>query len=217
MLHARNDFLPDIAAFREIDPVQKVHIRFMRKGVAIGEVDPALRHAGANAQRVVPFAFGAGGNFSRFRQRPKPDGSARIARQRQRFGLRRFDGLRKGDRLDVAAAIMDGHFRTQLVEIETFGEILRERQRAIEKIAPLASGEDKEIEQYLALRRQQRGKARLARSKRRDIVRDKPVQETPCVLACHFHDASVGKRNRFCHIPCRLHPTHIESHAPLAH
>jgi hypothetical protein len=49
MLHARDDFLADEAAFREIDPVQLVEQRLMRKGIAEGIVLAAFRHAEAYA------------------------------------------------------------------------------------------------------------------------------------------------------------------------
>ncbi len=47
VLHARDDLLPDVAALVEIDAVQEVEVGVVRKGVAIGEIDAALRNAGA--------------------------------------------------------------------------------------------------------------------------------------------------------------------------
>ena len=53
MAHARDDLLADIAALVEIDAMQQVEVGVMREGVAIGEIDAALRHADADAQRLV--------------------------------------------------------------------------------------------------------------------------------------------------------------------
>src|SRR5262249_46329857 len=55
MLDARPHFLADIAAFGEIDPAELIHIGFMRKGVAIGEIEPAARHAERDAVRLIIF------------------------------------------------------------------------------------------------------------------------------------------------------------------
>ena len=53
MLHARDDFLADIAAFGEIDAAELVHVGLVRKGVAIAEIEAALRHAERDAVRLV--------------------------------------------------------------------------------------------------------------------------------------------------------------------
>ena len=50
MFHARDDLLADIAALFEIDAVEEVEVRVVRKRVAIDEIDAALRDAGADAQ-----------------------------------------------------------------------------------------------------------------------------------------------------------------------
>ena len=53
MLHPRHHLLADITALAEIEAVEEVHIRLMRKGVAIGEIDAAHRQAKADAPRLV--------------------------------------------------------------------------------------------------------------------------------------------------------------------
>ena len=50
---AFDDFRPDIAAFFEIDAVQAVHVGFVRKRVAIGEIEAAARNARADPLRVI--------------------------------------------------------------------------------------------------------------------------------------------------------------------
>ncbi len=53
MFHARDDLLPDVAAFAEIDAVEKVEVGVVGKSVAIGEIDAALGRGDADAQRLV--------------------------------------------------------------------------------------------------------------------------------------------------------------------
>jgi hypothetical protein len=58
MLHPRHHLLTDITALVEIDAVQPIHIGFMRKCVAIDEVQPAARNAQCDAMGVVGRAVG---------------------------------------------------------------------------------------------------------------------------------------------------------------
>ena len=53
MLHARDDLLPDIAAFGEVDAVQLIEQRLMREGVAERVVAAAFRHAEPDTQSLV--------------------------------------------------------------------------------------------------------------------------------------------------------------------
>ena len=53
MLHPRHHLLADVTALVEIDAVQAVHVGFVRKRVAIHEVEPAARHARGDAMGVV--------------------------------------------------------------------------------------------------------------------------------------------------------------------
>src|SRR4029078_12157406 len=53
MLHARDDLLPDIAAFGEVDAVQLIEQRLMREGVAERVVAAAFRHAEPDTQGLV--------------------------------------------------------------------------------------------------------------------------------------------------------------------
>ena len=57
MLHPRNDLLADIAAFAEIDAAELIHVGLVRKGVAVAEINAAVRHAERDAMRFV-FARG---------------------------------------------------------------------------------------------------------------------------------------------------------------
>ena len=53
MLHARDHLLADIAAFGEIDAAELVHVGLVREGVAVAEIDAALRNAERDAVRLV--------------------------------------------------------------------------------------------------------------------------------------------------------------------
>ncbi len=53
MLHARNDFLADVAALVEIDAAELIHVGFVGKRVAVGEVAAAARHAKRDAVGLV--------------------------------------------------------------------------------------------------------------------------------------------------------------------
>ena len=83
MLHPRHHFLADIAALVEIDAVQAVHVGFVRKRVAIHEVEAAARHARGDAMRVVGGAvdqLGADQVGDFLRQLLREPGSASRAR-----------------------------------------------------------------------------------------------------------------------------------------
>ena len=53
MLHARNDFLADIAALVEIDPMEKIEIGVVREGVRIGEIQAALGRPDGDTETLV--------------------------------------------------------------------------------------------------------------------------------------------------------------------
>ena len=76
--------------------------------------------------------------------------------------------------------VLDRDLGAQLVEIELFHQRRGKRARAIEEEAAavlgLGLGDDK-IDDDLALRRQQRGKARLAGRDLAHVVGDEPVEE----------------------------------------
>ena len=53
VLDSRDDFLADIAALGEIDAAELVHVGFVREGVAVGEIEAAVRHAERDTVCVV--------------------------------------------------------------------------------------------------------------------------------------------------------------------
>ena len=53
MLHAADDFLPDIASLGEIDPAELIEIRFMREGVEHQEIAPAFGNHKRHPSAVI--------------------------------------------------------------------------------------------------------------------------------------------------------------------
>jgi hypothetical protein len=86
MLHPRDDFLADIATFAEIDAAELIHIGFVRKGVAVAEINAAMRHAKRNAMSLVfaridrSRAEIGGGVGSKLRRNDRPHAKRRQAR-----------------------------------------------------------------------------------------------------------------------------------------
>ena len=172
MLDARHHFLPDIAALFEIDAAELVHVGFVREGVAIDEIHAAARHAERDAVRVVGIRVGQrgaeiGGGLSGELRRQNRAGAER-GQARIGIGKAVFaQGRAVPDRhhAERRRQVLGRDLGAQLVEIELFHERGGKRARAIEKEAAAVVGHglgDDEIHDDLALRREQRGKARLA-------------------------------------------------------
>ena len=100
----------------------------------------------------------------------------------------------------VGALVRNRNFRSQLVEAQPLGEIGGLRRRAVEREGRAAVGRqphDEKIEQYLALRRQQRGIPRLTRAELLDVVGQHALQEAGGILAADAHHAPVVEQNGF--------------------
>ena len=93
--------------------------------------------------------------------------------------------------------ILDDHLGAQLVEVEPFDQRRSERARAIEKkaaaVGRLRFPHD-EIDDDLALRREQRAKSGLRRRRLRDVGGHEPVEEFAGNVAGDFDNAAVGKK-----------------------
>jgi len=59
VLHARHDFLADIAALFEVQAGKTVHIRFVRKNPAVIEIDKPIGNAGGDSSRLIDRAVTA--------------------------------------------------------------------------------------------------------------------------------------------------------------
>ena len=126
------------------------------------------------------------------RQARVGDSTGRIRWPRRRPRSRARRGFRTDPRpIDLGA---------QLVEIEPLHQRRRERARAVEEEAAAVGGRrlgQDEIDDDLALRRQQRGKAGPRRRHLGDVAGDQPVEEFARVVAGNLDDAAVGKQRCF--------------------
>jgi hypothetical protein len=211
MLDTRDHLLPDIAALIEIDAAELVHVGFVRKGVAVGEIHAAARHAECDAVRLVGFGFGKGGakivgRFGRKLRRqhdpPSQRGKPRIRVAKAIFAV--VGAVPDRHDAEHLRQVLDPDFGAQLVEIELIHKRARERLRDVEEEAtPIVRrcfGHD-EIADDLALRGEQRGVARPAGRDHGDIVGDEPVEKAPGVVTCDFEDAAVGEQRCLHEIP----------------
>jgi len=93
--------------------------------------------------------------------------------------------------------ILDDELGPQLIEVEPLHEGRGERARAIEEKAAAVGGRrlrQDEIDNDLALRGQQRAKARGGRRHLGDVAGHEPVEEFARVVAGDLDDAAVGKQ-----------------------
>ena len=102
-----------------------------------------------------------------------------------------------GDDAAVGALVADRDLGPQLVEADS--RLARSAACAAGQSSRKAGrragrAQDEEVEQDLALRRQQRGVARLARRQGLDVVGQQPLQEARRVLAVDANDAAVGEK-----------------------
>ena len=124
MLHARDDFLADIAAFGEIDAAELVHVGLVREGVAVAEIEAALRHAERYAMRLVlpgidergaELGRGCGGKMRR-QHDAKPE------RRQPRIGvaetvLGRAAAIPGSEHAEYLGKVFDDHLRAEFVDI----------------------------------------------------------------------------------------------------
>ncbi len=180
MLHPRHHFLADVTALVEIDAVQAVHVGLVRKRVAIHEVEPAARHAGGDAMRFIGGAVDqiradqVGDllrEFLRHQNPPAERGVARIGEGEVRLH-RRARHPRPRARRGCPDRFSIRDLGAQFVETELVGERLRQRARAVDQeAAAMAGGRlgDQEIDDDLALRRQQRAEPAKPRAQQRHV------------------------------------------------
>ena len=180
MLDARHHFLPDIAALGEVDAVELVHVGLVREGIAVNEIEPAARHAERDAMRFV----GAWPRPVPRRDRPPlpaPDAAAAsracpAPAAAGRDSISPYSVVPAPSQIastpSVAERSSSSHLGAQLVEVELSHQIARERARTIEKKAAAVLRRrfrDDAIDDDLALRREQGGKARSSRRHLADI------------------------------------------------
>jgi len=208
MLHARDDLLADVASLPEIDSAQLIHVDFVGKGIADGEVQPGLADGQPGAMGMVIGSL-HGDRTQRFdhrfglalvgdhphaqgRQSGIGEGDAKIGRIRL--------SAKEGHDAQFFGKILDSHFRPQLVEGQPLGK-LRSRNQGNIAIEPAAIFRcclgDEELRDQLALRCQQRRMDRVTGANAFHAVGQQIVEEAARILAAHPHDAPVDEAHSF--------------------
>ena len=105
------------------------------------------------------------------------------------------------DHAELVGEIADRDLGAELVDVELVGERLRQRAGNVEQEALAAVGRrhlgDQEIDDDLALRRQQRAESGLARMQLADVGGEEPVEELACIVAADLDHAPVVEKRRF--------------------
>ncbi len=196
MLHARDDLLADEAAFVEIDAVQMVEQRLVRKGIAESIVLAAFRHAEGDAEGVVVLlarglATEFGGTCALRQERTVAErGQPRIRIDDGATRLRRLAAPTGRDLARRIGADLDRC--AEPVEREPFQKLFFLLARQIgEEAVPL--GHEEEIEQDLTLRREEAGMDGIGPLHLADIARDQALQEFTGVGAPDPEDGAGGQ------------------------
>jgi hypothetical protein len=207
MLHPRHHLLADIAALVEIDAVKPVHVGFVRKGIAIAEVEAAA----GNAQRDAVGLVGRTVDHLRSDQvsgflrqlfgeeyaKAKP-GIARIGEGEIRF--HRSLAVPCREHAETTGEIFDRDIGAQPIETEVIRKALREHFRAIDQKAAAVTGRrlgDQEVGGDLALWRQQRAEASQSRPQQRRVCGDEAVEKVAGVSAGDFDHATIRQKRSF--------------------
>ena len=101
-----------------------------------------------------------------------------------------------GRHRDGFGQVLDRHFGAQLVEAQPSCEVRHQRARRVEQEAAAAllrRRHDDEIEQDLALRRQQRAEAGLPGTEFLHVGGDQPLEEARRIVAADVDDPSIGQ------------------------
>jgi hypothetical protein len=205
MLHARDHFLPDIAALAEGDAAKLVHQRLMREGElpAIAEIAAAGRYAQPDPVRVIIVLGSASqrGNVRRINNGALAHaGMARIGEDNAAIGSECTAVDRGHDRSRVGQ-VLDNDLGAQLVEHQPAGKIGQHGARHIDQEAAailFRQRDDEEIDDDLALRGQQRAIAGDLRGDEIEIIAEQPVEEAARIRTSHLEHAAVRQvRGRF--------------------
>ena len=116
------------------------------------------------------------------------------------IGLHRRIAVPCRDYAETVGQIFDRDLGAQLVEAELVGEALRQRAGAIDQETAAMAGRglgDQEIDDDLALRRQQRAEPAEAGPQQRHVGGDEAVEKVAGILAADLDHAPVGKKRCF--------------------
>ena len=167
------------------------------KRIAEGEVDAAFGDAERNAVGVV-VRFRGGGEATQdgwlVGRGDDPPAERRQARIGRGNAVDVMHTLRPpdGQHLVVGGDVLDRDLGSELVEAEALDEIGGHRARQIEEEAVAVAHHD-EVEQDLALRRQQAGEDRLSGAGAADIGRHQIVEELLRLRPADRHHAAALK------------------------
>ncbi len=120
-----------------------------------------------------------------------------------------------GQHAELVGEVFHRHLRAQLVEIELGCKLGGQRLRAVEQQAAAVPGRrlgDEEIGDDLALRRQQRCKARGSGLQLGELGGHEVVEKVPRIVAIELDDATVGEK-RCLHREMLLPPVTAERKA----
>ena len=147
MLHPRHHFLSDIAALVEIDAVQAVHVGLVRKRVAVHEIEPAARHAGGDAMRLIGVTVDEVGAdqigdllLQLFGHENAPAERLVPRIGKGQIGLHGGLAVPYRQHAEAVGEVFDRDLGAQLVEAELVGKPLRQRARRIDQEAAAMAG-----------------------------------------------------------------------------
>ena len=189
VMHARDHFLPDEAALPEGDTAVEVHQHVVRKGVGEREVAAGLRNGGIDAQPVIVFARGLRRAFG-----PAVVAAPDVlARAKPRVLHAAFGCLAPADGDGRLVDRRDLRLGAQLVERQAPGEAGGVRPGGLDAKAVLSGTRDQEVEQDLALRREQGAGTGFSGCQRGEIGGQDALQQRTGIRSCDFDEASVGQ------------------------
>ena len=207
MLHPRDHLLADEAAFLEIDPMELVHVGFMREGVPIDEIEAAGGHAELDPMRLIGGGIDQlgperGRRVGRVGRRDAAQAQFRQAGVRiARAPVRRRSAVPDRHHAGNSGQILDDDLCAQFVEAQPLDQRGRERTRAVEveRVAMGRTGiRNDEVHDDLALRGQERGKAGARGGHLAHVGGHEPVEELAGIDAGDLDHAAVGE-NRCLH------------------
>ena len=180
-MHAGGVFLTDIAALVIIDAVQFLGIGFQPQNLVLPQFRRAFEHPKRQPMRAER---GGGVAIARRRQPARAKlGQARVARL-----VGGIDRPMHRQRL----VARDHHLAPQPVKGQPLGQRIGLRRLAVDQYIAVVAPQD-EVEQRLALRRQQRGPARFAVFQRQHVAGQQPLQEGTRLFAGNAQHRAVGK------------------------
>ena len=188
VVDARDHFLTDIAALLEIDAADEVHVGFVGKGLAIGEVLATFGNPASDALRLISQA-GVGVARQRGALHDAADAEAGVAR----VGL---CALRRGriapDRQHAHGLAQVGKvdLRAQPVEAQAFQEIGGQFAGGVEPEGVALLRDDK-IGYDLALRGQKRPKGGRVRADALDVAGEQALQKAARLSSADAQKAPV--------------------------